>query len=329
MGIFQADLTIKTAIELGINDMRKNSWLIDDVLSDCLINPYLKDKYGQKQIDACKEWLLNNEVDIYMRHRDDKDRLPCITITLGNSQEKAQMKTMGDASTESVILLPNQIGKPIPYIVKPFAPISYDSTTGELTVDINTVDISGVTEGMILVDPDTGEGFLIQDSTADAIIIEPNIELNASTLAVVPQFAYYKARVEHSFFDETYNIGCHAHGDPQVLLWLHSIVIYSLLRYRESLLEAQGFSEIIINSTDMSEDPTYTGAGGEKAFVRYVTLNGQVENTWIKSPRRYIENAALKEKLADGYAGGIKILSNLDTDDLIDITEETWYTKKE
>src|SRR5574338_219491 len=99
MGIFQGDLIIKTAIELGMEDMRKNPWLIDHMLGDVVSNQYLRDKYGQKQIE---------------------------------------MKHMGDLSTETTVLMPNTIGKPIPYIVKPFTPKSYDHNTGEVGIDPNT-----------------------------------------------------------------------------------------------------------------------------------------------------------------------------------------------
>src|SRR4051812_23835773 len=114
MAIFQSDLTIKTAIQLGIDDIRKDIWLLDDILGDAINNPYLKEKYGQKQIDACKEWFNNNQIDIYMADRIDKDRFPCISINLGTSSEKEEMKTMADQSTEKVKLLPNVVGKPIP-----------------------------------------------------------------------------------------------------------------------------------------------------------------------------------------------------------------------
>jgi hypothetical protein len=330
MGIFQSDLTIKTAIELGIDDLRKNPWLVDDILSDAVTNVYLKDKYGQKQVDSAKEWFKNNQIDIYMRQREDKDRLPCVTISLGSSQEKEQMKTMGDSSTETIILLPNVIGKPIPYIVKPFVPDSYDPSTGEVGVNEKIPNIDQVSIGMILVNPANGQGFIIQDIIQGALVIEAGIDIEMTTqFAVVPKFQYYEARVEHTFFQETYNIGCHAHGDPQALLWLHSVVLYSILRYRESLFEANGFAECVVSSSDMVEDPNYTGPGGEKAFSRYITLTGQVENSWIKSPRRFIETVALKEKVGKGFLGGIKILSNSDTPPFVDKTQETWYTDAE
>lgn len=327
--IFQSDAMIKTAIELGIEDMRKNPWLIQDMLSDFVTNAYLADKYGQKQIDACVEWLKNNQIDIYMRGRDDKDRFPCISIELGNSSEKDEMKHMADTSTENTILMPNQIGKPIPYVVKPFTVISYDMNTGSVELDPNTIGLDAVAADMILVDPATGQGFVIRDVMLDSIIIDAGISLTASRLAVVPQHQYYVARIEHTFFQETFEIGCHAHGDPQVMLWLHSIALYSILRYRESLLEANGFSQSSLSSGRPDLNSVMSNQAGDKIWSRYISLTGMVEQSWIKSPKRIIESVALREKSGNGYIGGIKILSNLDSPDFIDKTDESWYTVEE
>jgi hypothetical protein len=326
-GIFQGDILIKTAIELGIEDMKKNPWLIQHMMSDLVNINYISDKYGQANIDACKEWFRNAQIDVYMRGRDDKDRLPCVTIQMGSSNEKPEMKTMADQSTERAMLTPAQIGKPIPYIVKPFVPEGYDPTTGILEVSEN-IDISTVSTGMILVNPANGQGIVIQDTGMQTIQLEPGIEFDATQVGVVPQYQFYTAVIEHSFFEETYTIGCHAHGDPQNTLFLWSIVKYSILRYRESLLEANGFAESSVSSTPPDFDDSYTTPGGEKAWVRYMNLTGQIENTWVKSPRRTIEAVALREKTGDGYIGGISILTNTDPA-IIDKSTQLWYTDTE
>ena len=77
------------------------------------------------------------------------------------------------------------------------------------------------------------------------------------------------------------------------------------------------------------ENPNYSGADGENSYVRAINLSGQTEYSWIKSPRRIIETAFLREKTSSsktGYIGGIKILSSSDTPDFIDKSQETWYT---
>lgn len=335
MSVFQADLSIKTAIQLGLEDIKKNPWLIDDMLSDVINNAYLKDKYGQKQIDSCKEWFANNNIDIYMGYENSHNKLPCITVMLGSSQEKEEMKHMADISTETVVLLPNTIGKPIPYVVKPFVPESYDDETGILTIPDDTKNSDGIAEGMILVDPENGTGYVIKEVLPDGVVIDTGLEITAKTLGVVPQFQFYTARVEHTFFQETYTVGCHVHGDPQALLWLHMVVLFALLRYREGLLEANGFAQSVVSSSDMVPNDFFTTPGGEKAWSRYITLTGQVENTWIKTPRRSIESVSMRENVKPtkdnkkGFVGGIKILSNLDSPKFINKNKEVWYTDAE
>lgn len=309
-------MVIKTAIELGMEDMRKNPWLLDDALSDCVENQWLRDKFGQKQIDAFKEWYLNNKVDIYMRDRNDKDSFPCVTISLGSSSEKEDMKSMADQSTESVTLLPQKINKPIPFVVKPFAFTSYDSLSGELVIDSTLKGMSKVSAGMIVVDPDSGKGYVVQDIGPDFIALEPNLTINATRLAIIPKNQFYVARREHTFFQETYSITCHAHGDPQTLLWLWTIVVYTLLRYRESMFEAQGFSQSTVSSSNMDSNGHYTSAGGEQVWSRTITLTGMVENSWIKAPKRVIESVSFGTSSLDGLTGGIKIISESDPEDV-------------
>jgi hypothetical protein len=287
---------------------------------------FLADKSGKSNINAMQEWFLNNNVEIYMRPRKDKDILPCITIFQNNSNEKPEMKHMADLSAETIILLPQEIGRPIAYIVKPFVPTGYDPSTGLITFGDDVVGFQNVTPGQILVDPDKGEGFIIQNINGEGLYIEPNIRLDASRLAIVPKYQYYVARIEHIFASESYTVGIHAHGDPQALIWLHTIALYTILRYKESLLEANGFSESVINSGEIMEDPNYEGPGGEEAYVKIITITGQVEQTFIKAPHRVIEIAELTDRVnCDDYTGGIKIISNTEPDTLQQQENQNWF----
>lgn len=317
-GIFQGDIVLKTAIDLFIDDMRKNEWLIDHMLESLTIGPYVRDKYGKKQVDACKEWFRNNQIDVYVRPRDDKDRLPCITIELGGSSEKQEMRHMGDLSVFKRILIPQEINKPIPYVIPAFTPVGYTERTGLLEVP-TSVDLTKIAAGMFLVNPATGNGYEILDINQSGIFVEPNLAIIASELAVLPKFQYYEARVEHSFFEESYNISCHGHGDIQITLWLWSIAKYSLLRYRQSLLEANGFAETHVHSSSPDLNYEMTQEGGDKVYTRSISITGQVENTWIKAPHRFIENSHF----------GIKIISNLNTPSFFDTADEPWTTAED
>lgn len=323
--IFQQDI-LKESVSLAIADIRKNLWLIDDILADFVTNPYLKDKYGQKQIDACKEWLKNNEIEVVIGYRGDKMKTPCVTIMLDSQSENTEYKTMADQSPDSVILLPNKVGKPIPYVVKPFVPTGYDENNGEVSID-PAINLDGVSAGMLLVNPANGTGYIIKGITPDGIEIEPGQSIEASEFGIVPQYQYYKARIEHIWMNTSYTVLCTAHGDPQTVLWLHSIVLYAFLRYKEGLLEALGLTESVFSTGPLAINDEIGGGGTELAWDRSIQISGVTEQTFIKSPRRFIETIEFKEKVpgtCDTFTGGIKIISNLDTE--FDATNEVWTT---
>lgn len=334
-GVFQGDVIIKAAIDLSLEEMKKNTWLFDHIFQSLKAIPYVSDRYGQSNIDAAKEWFLNNKINVYMRPRNDKDEMPCVAIYPGPSNEDENMKTEADASVETITLMPSEIGKPIPYIVKPFVPLNYDSETGEISLNIETAGFSIVTPGMILVDITKGNGYAIEAVTVDndgngVFTIAAGQNIDVTQFAVVPQFPFYTARIEHTFCKETYTVGCYAHGDAQSAIWLWSIVLYSILRYRESLLEGNGFAQSSIFSGELMQDPEYTGPGGEQAFARMITLTGQVETSWIKAPKRIIESVSLEpETTASGLTGGIVILSNLSSPESMDLAEQPWRTEED
>jgi hypothetical protein len=324
-GIFQGDIIIKTAIELALMDFTRNPWLVEHMLWDLKNIVYLQQKYGQPQIDACKAWLANNQVDVYM----------------GPSNEKPEMKTMADLSVNTLMLYPQQINKTIPYVISPFSGYTYDDDSGLLTVPSN-IDLTAVVPKQLVVDPSTGNGYVIQSISPDGLILDTGLTINAATLGILPQFRYWVARLEHSFFAETYKIGCHAHGDPQVMLWLWSITKYAILRYRESMLEANGFCESCISSDPPTTDTAWSTSGGETAWSRYLTLSGQIENSWIKSPKRIVESFVAKDPSPTNvtpdptgappsgipipaYVGGIKIISNTQPISAVEAQLLSWY----
>ncbi len=311
--LFLGDIRIKTMLELGLEDISKNPWLLDDILGDTTSNMYLRERYGS-QIESCKQWLANNRINFFMSERDDRMEFPCVTIEMGTSNEKSDMKHMGDLSTERVRLLPNNVNKPIPYVIKPLAGTG-NFNTGSFTFG-STVDVSLVAPGMILVDPVTGTGYVIQAVIGpNEVAIKPGFTLSAAAYGIIPQYQYYETKIGHTFMQEPYKITCNA-MDQQTLLWLHSITVYSLLRYRQVLLEKDGYAESLISSGKMYPNPDYSDAG-QVIWSRDINLTGQVQNRWYMQPHRVIEDI--------GFTGGIKIISNI-TDTFEDLTTVNWAT---
>ncbi len=338
MSLFLTDIRIKTMMELGLEDISKNPWLLQDILGDTVSNPYLRERYGS-QIESCKQWLANNRINILLSNRDDKMEFPSIVIELGISNEKNDMKHLADLSTETVKLLPNDINKPIPFVIRP-TPGKYNSQSGAFTFTVPT-DIGAVSPGMVLVDPTTGTGYVIQSITvANFVNLEIGLPaLTAANYGVIPKYQYYETKVGHTFMTENCRITCNG-MDQQTLLWLHSIVVYSLLRYRQVLLEKDGFAESMISSGKMYPNPDYSDAG-QIIWSRDVEITGQVENRWLIQPHRLFENVlyptvdinATGTVSPTGGAdlgqasllGGVRIISNI-TDTFEDLSGVNWST---
>lgn len=317
MSLFLGDLRIKAALTLGLEDIAKNEWLINDILGDSVANEYMRRFYGS-QIDSCKQWLANNRINILLSDRDDKMEFPSVVIELGTSNEKADMKHMADLSTESVKLLPNNINKPIPYVIKPVVG-SYNSTTGAFTFSTE-VDVKPVATGMVLVDPATGTGYVIQSVTAaNQVNLLTGLSIVSAPYGIIPQYQYYETKIGHTFMQEPYKVTCNA-MDQQSLLWLHSITVYSLLRYRQALLEKDGYAESLISSGKIYPNPDYSDAG-QVIWSRDIEITGQVENRWYMQPHRIIEDTLFAP-------GGIKIISNI-TDTFEDLNTVNWSTLKD
>lgn len=311
VSIFPGDAVIGEIINLIIEDIRKSPWLIEDILSHFVENPYLSKKYGMKEISACKEWFKNNKIDVYVSVRPDETSRDYISVAVGPSSEDASLSTLSDLSTTVEELDPQEIQKPIPFVISPFIPADYDSLTGFIGIP-NEIDLIPVASGQPIIDPTTGNGYIVDrvENVGDqqGVYIQEVVggfPLSIpSKMAIIPQYRYYKARRERAFFRESYSIGCHSSGLPNIALWLESIVLYGLMRYREGLLEK---SEFHISSLSRSEFTQDRGIGEDVFYSRFITLSGAVQNTWIKAPRRIIEKTILMQETDEGYVGGLQI----------------------
>jgi len=255
-----------------------------------------------------------------MSHRLDKEEFPCCTIALGDSNEDKSLATLGDQSADIEDLSPEDIGKPIQYIIKPFEVVSYNQTTGVVVIPKDD-NFQYINEGMLLVDSSTGNAWVIRGRKAgNKVLIDPGSELDGEKFGIAPKYQMYRARRERIISQETYNIGCHVHGDPATLLFLFAFVKYCLLRYREGLLEANNFQLSNLSCTDLIRNTAFQA---ENVYSRFITLSGQTEESWIKTPYRTIEAVGIE----DGEATGIHIISNENTDlDSEESENDLWDT---
>jgi hypothetical protein len=328
MAIFQGDVFFRRVLELIIQDIRQNPWLIDDALSDFVNDPALSGVYGQKEIENAKKWFKDNDISIFLKHRMDLEKMPCLTLSIGSNIEDRSLSRLADQTPFYEDYTPFEVGKTIGYIVKPFEYDSYDSVTGKFTV--LTEDISLVQPGMVAIDPDSGVGYAITSKDSNGFFVAEGSEFNGEKVGILPQYRIFRAKREMATFQERITIGCHVHGDPNALLWLYTIMMYGFLRYREGLLESRGFQLSNLETSDMIRNENFESFG-ENVYSRFIIVSGQVENTWVKSPKRFIEAVRLGcyDDNGDQIRPGLIIINEKggEVPEIIDETEETWVAK--
>lgn len=279
--------------------------------------------YGQKEIENAKKWFSQNEISIFLPHRMDLEKMPCITIAVGSNIEDRSLARLGDLTNIIETYQPTEVGKTIPYIVQPFDYISYDQATG-FFITPPEVDLTIVVPGMVMLDPETGNGFVITETNNVGFSIAAGTIITFTTVGIIPNYRIFKARREMATFQETITLGCHVHGDPNALLWLYSIMMYGLLRYREGMLESRNFQLSNVESSDMIRNDAFQTIG-ENVYSRYITVKGQVENTWIKAPKYVIEAINIKDVQMSGLI--IKGEDGAEVPEIADPENEIWIAE--
>ena len=272
LGIHQSDVIIRTALIAGMADMRAKPLLLDYVFASLPRDELTFKDYGEKSLDAAKNWFLNTEVPVSMVPRIDEGKWPRITIALAESNEIEN--TLGDVHYEPIEYI--QDGQ-WPTLAGPFTPVSYDAITGKVTLPQQVATEIQVAPGMYLIDKVGREHLILGMGANDEAYIKEGtiVDFRDSLLkGVKPMTAVH---LRSAAFKETYHIGIHVGSEPVYLTWLHAIVQFVLLRYRPALLEARGFERSAIISSDFRKDETFEG---ELVFSRFITINGVVRNYW-------------------------------------------------
>jgi len=103
--------------------------------------------------------------------------------------------------------------------------------------------------------------------------------------------------------------------------------MYGLLRYREGGLESRNFQLSNIETSDMVRNEAFQNIG-ENVYSRFITITGQVENTWVKAPKRIVESVNLRDVDDNGLTQGpgLRIVDcdGTEVPEIVDTSCEPW-----
>jgi hypothetical protein len=287
--IAATDTIILTAIRIGLADIRRNPYLIDDIMCQFMEDRYLKDSWGKQQIDRFKDFLAKKQINIVMETRlPDLSKLPAIVIKIGGGSEDPQKQGLGDSDHfESVD--PATLGGAYPspnIILGPVTPESYDPATGELVFP-DDVSLDKVFEGQFVYDEVNKQAYEIQIVlNKHTLLIDTDLKADFTNMTIRPTRDIVRHNKKSIWFYEDYTITCIS-TEPNELMFLYSLCLYIFGRYKKTLFEARNF-EI----GTYSYSPVYIPNPSDDTnllFARDLNVRGRVQHTFIESTSAAIE----------------------------------------
>jgi hypothetical protein len=271
-GIHQSDVVIRSAIIAAIADLRANPWLLDYVFASLPKDSVTMADYGEREIAAAKKWFMSTNIPVFMSTRIDDVKLPAISISLLESTEAET--TLGD--THYKVTEDNDSAWPA--LAGPFSPVEYSAATGIMKIP-ETIDLI-LAPGMVVVDSVGRAHEILEVPETYTLQLKAGTVGDFTDALIKGTRPSYVANLESVVMKETYSIGCHVNSEQTHLTYLHSILTFILLRYKESLLEARGFERSQINSSDFRRNESFDV---ELAFSRHLNITGYVRQIWPKA----------------------------------------------
>jgi hypothetical protein len=211
--------------------------------------------------------------------------LPLIGIELLDSSEA--QATLGDThhdTTEDVLSTDILINPQA--ALGPFTPKSYDSVTGTVVLP-DGLTTTALFPGLVLFDAVANRGYpLVEIFGSKSFGIDPGVKANFTRAYVAKRDNFMIVPMHSLLFRETYKITCYVQSNPAHLLFLHSALMFVLLRKKADLLEGRGFENFTISSgavNAVSEEDSQT------IFSRSVNVSGQVRQYWPGEPSNKLD----------------------------------------
>ncbi len=278
-GIAQSDVIIRTAIIRSLERMYEDPSLLDHVFHSLAEDEETRDVYGEKQIELAKNWFLSSNIPVVMTFRVAEEQIPCIAISLQESVEAEQ--THGD-----VHYIPQEESDGAwPLLSSRFTPVRYSPTSGIMVLPHGLMGNQIIAPGMLIVTRDGREYPIKENLGDDEISLTPKTVGDFTNAVIKGAHKRFVTTVESVQFKETYQIGIHVQNEPAYLLYLHSIVMFSLMKFKQDLLESRGFERSVLSSTDFRRNQEFDM---EEVFSRFVNITGYVRQSWPKATKEMV-----------------------------------------
>lgn len=297
MGIQVPDLIIESVIRDGLENIKNDLTIIDDIFSELTSNYALR-KYGAAEIQKIKDFFTNKGKSIAVVHsfHEAAAKAPAYSIQLGLDDEHVPESIMDDFSEDKRVPLD---AAELAALVKAdnIIPQSYDANTGRIDLS-DSVDLSDVYKNFLFVDGSDVEHTIlaIQDVDGDkAIFVAEGSDVDTTDFGLIRSFLKEKQFEQRQVTDKVrVMIGVHT-KEALLTKYLYAVLKYILHSRKISLIE-RCFDKPVIQGSDFTRDVRYQA---DMVYTRFLTITGTVEDSWTSDKVDLIDSAEVDGEAID------------------------------
>jgi hypothetical protein len=292
MGIKSTDLYIQEAFIAALDDLRKNEYLLKDMMSDVVEDELLNEKYGQEELNKLK-LFLGKEITIGQAYRLDNASIPGVGIEISGGSEVVnktgdQLSDGYEAEYQAVEYFDGAISDNANSYFNLNA-LEFEPSTGKIVIN----KIIPLFEGMLVVDEKSHKTYpIILVTDENTCYIEAGNVLDLNNFTIRPPEKRYKNIRKNMIFQESVKLTL-ATTNFAELIYLYNITMYILGRYKADLFETKNFRVSTIQYGPiyhLTEDPNIV-------FARDINISGQVTHSFIAYTQKNLLGSRSKLKI--------------------------------
>ncbi len=268
----------------ALQELRAHPYLLDYCFAHLVDDELTSGSYGVRERDKAKRWFLRTDIPVVMDYKQTAPEGPQISIGLIDSTEAES--TLSDVHYQPV----EDVESIWPVLAGPFAAASYSAQTGLVVIPQAVAAELVVAPTMLLFDAAGRSAVVTSVESRTSFKVTPGIQLDLRQATLRGAQPALVQELESVQFKEVYRIGSHAIGESSQLIWLHSIAVFILLRYKQAFMEARGFERSVISCGPFAKDARWGDT--QDLWTRFITVSGYARTYWPKRADQRITTVA-------------------------------------
>jgi hypothetical protein len=287
MSFIIPELIVESLIRDGLLNIKTKPEIIDDIFSQ-LTKGYNR-KYGTAELEKIKAFVQKDFAVVYSYSQVDHQK-NTISIMVGSDNEDKGRDSIGDYREPLTVQIADPVALAALVKVDDIEVLSYDPTTGKITV-ADTTDLSEVYRGLIFVDNEDNEfpiiGGINNEPGDKSFFIQKQAEIvtDDPTSSIKSSLDYEQYEVKGITSDVTLVLGVHS-KDVLTTKYMYVLLKYFLVSRKADMVK-RGLIVSTLSGSDFHRDSQFAG---DQVYVRFLTITGKVEDLWRSDQVQLIDN---------------------------------------